>query len=97
MYAVIFKATIKQLDETYAQTAAELRELAKANYGCIDFVSVCEGDQELAISYWPGMQQIHAWKLDPVHVRAQELGKTKWYETYQVQVVEILREYRNDL
>jgi len=97
MYAVIFRATIKQLDAHYAETAAQMRDLAQRKYGCTGFTSVCEGDEEISISYWPSMQHIHDWKHDPTHVQAQELGKTKWYESYQVQVVEILREYRNDL
>jgi len=40
------------------------------------------------------------WKHDPVHLKAQELGKTKWYKSYSVLVVEVIlveviREYRN--
>lgn len=97
MYAVIFRARIRQLDEDYAATAAQMRALARDKYGCTGFSTVREGDEEIAVSYWPSMQHIHDWKHDPAHVQAQELGKTKWYETYQVQVVEILREYRNDL
>ena len=39
MYAVIFKATVKQLDDEYSQTAKRMRELAIEKYGCLDFVS----------------------------------------------------------
>ena len=58
MYAVIFRATAKQLDEEYNQTAARMRELAKRKYGCVEFVSVQEGDQEIAISYWRSEQEM---------------------------------------
>ena len=97
MYAVIFRATAKQLDEEYNQTAARMRELAKRKYGCVEFVSVQEGDQEIAISYWRSEQDIQAWKNDPEHLRAQALGKSHWYQSYRVEVVQILRHYHSKL
>ena len=96
MYAVIFKATLKQVDDDYLQTAARLRELAKQQYGCVDFISLQEGDREIAISYWQNQQDILAWKADPEHRRVQALGKARWYASYQVEVVEILRDYDSD-
>jgi heme-degrading monooxygenase HmoA len=52
-----------------------------------------EGHQEIAVSYWESRQQIRAWKNDPEHKAAQEMGRRKWYRSYRVQVVEILRDY----
>jgi len=95
MYAVIFRAKIKLFDEEYSQTAARLRELARKKYGCLDFVSFTEGDDEIAISYWESLEQIKSWKQDPEHLSAQEKGKHRWYESYQVKVVDIIREYEN--
>ena len=94
MYAVIFTATTKQLDDEYSQTAARMRELAIGKYGCAEFVSAQEGDQEIAISYWHSEKDIQAWKADPEHRRAQALGKTRWYQSYRVEVVQILRSYQ---
>lgn len=70
-----------------------MRELAKSEYGCTKFISVTEDVQEIAISYWSSLEQIKQWKQNAEHLIAQELGKTKWYESYSVQVVEVLREY----
>lgn len=58
MYAVIFKAQIAELNDEYSKTAAKMRELAFSKYGCLDFVAVCEGEQEVAISYWPDEQSV---------------------------------------
>ena len=93
MYAVIFKAEINKLDSRYAELAEQMRFLAMKKYGCSDFISVTEGKQEIAISYWQNLQQIQAWKQDAEHLVVQELGKTDWYQSYTVQVVEVLREY----
>jgi heme-degrading monooxygenase HmoA len=94
-FAVIFKAVINQhqLDSHYFETARGLRELAKTQYGCLDFVSVREDDREIAISYWPSREQISAWKDDPEHRKAQQLGRTLWYRSYSVEVVNIERAY----
>ena len=93
MYAVIFRAEINELDQSYFDMAVRMRELAKTKYGCIEFTALCEGNQEMAISYWQNEEQIIAWKQDSEHKKAQELGRTKWYKSYKVQIVKIEREY----
>jgi len=94
MYAVIFSAKPGVQDDEYGNTVARMRELAFEKYGCLDFVAVTEGDQEVAISYWENEESIRLWKSDSEHSLAQECGRTKWYESYIVQVVEIKREYK---
>lgn len=93
MYAVIFRAEINELDAEYPAVGARLRELAMNDYGCAEFISSTEGGYEVAISYWPNLEYIQAWKDNPEHRRAQALGKSRWYKSYRVQIVEILREY----
>ena len=93
MYAVIFRAEINELDEAYADMAARMRDLAINKYGCVEFTAVTEGKREIAISYWDDQEQIKAWKQDPEHRKAQKLGRSKWYKSYRVQVVEIIRDY----
>lgn len=96
MYAVIFKAEIKELDQSYTDIASRMRELAKSKYGCIEFTALLEGTQEIAISYWDNEAQIIAWKQDPEHIKAQELGRSQWYKCYQVQIVKVEREYSHN-
>lgn len=93
MFAVIFNAEIKKLDAEYAATAERMRELAKSEYGCLEFIACTEGSREIAISYWKSLEQIRAWKANPEHLRAQALGKSKWYKSYQVRIVEVVRQY----
>ncbi|MDJ0833908.1 MAG: DUF4188 domain-containing protein [Gammaproteobacteria bacterium] len=96
MYAVIFRASIRQLDAEYSDMASQLRQLALADYGCLEFTALTEGDEEIAISYWSDLEQIKRWKQDPLHLQAQRMGKQQWYRDYQVQVVEILRDYPSE-
>ena len=96
MYAVIFEARIRTLDESYQETAARMRDLAMEEYGCTAFTACTEGDTEIAISYWPSLEAISAWKQDPRHLQAQHMGRQRWYSNYRVKVVEVLREYAAD-
>jgi heme-degrading monooxygenase HmoA len=97
MYAVIFKAKVNEFDKAYDEMAARMRELAISEYGCSGFVSVNDADQEITISYWDNLNDIRKWKQNAEHLVAQELGKSSWYKSYHVQVVEIVREYKKDL
>jgi len=94
MYAVIFRAEINEIDSAYSEMAAQMRDLAKNKYGCIEFTAITEGANEIAISYWQSLEQIELWKNDVNHRVAQEQGRSKWYKDYQVQVVKIIREYK---
>ena len=93
MYAVIFRAEINELDDTYSEMATQLRELAITKYGCREFTAVADGNREIAISYWENLDQIELWKQDSEHLVAQEMGRSRWYNSFQVQVVEIVHEY----
>lgn len=93
MFAVIFKAKVGKQDKDYLDMVAVMRELAFSKYGCLDFIAVSEGDQEIAISYWESEQDIQRWHSDSQHAVAQKFGKEKWYQSYVVEVVEIQRRY----
>jgi len=91
MYAVIFRATVAELDDEYLRMAERLKELAFKEYGCRDFVSVTEGNEEIAISYWDTEKQIRDWKNDPVHRLAQVRGRDKWYRSFSIEICEVIR------
>ena len=94
MFVVIFRATTRQLDAEYSATAARMRELALSQFGCLEFVAVTEGDQEVALSYWSDEASIRAWKQHADHLMAQQLGRERWYSSYRVEVAEIKRGYQ---
>lgn len=94
MYVVIFRARCAQLDEDYYQWAARMRTKALGEYGCVEFVSLQEGDEEISLSYWPDTQSISAWRADLEHQEAQVLGRQKWYAAYQVEVAQVQRLYK---
>ena len=97
MWMVVFRARVKTIDSDYQATAMTLRDLALSQYGCLDFVSALrpdvQGDEEIAISYWASEEDLLAWKQDPQHLAAQQLGRERWYESYSVSIAPIARHY----
>jgi heme-degrading monooxygenase HmoA len=59
-----------------------MRNEALAEYGCAEFVSLQQGDEEITLSYWPDAAYIQAWHSDLDHQTAQALGRQRWYSTY---------------
>ncbi|MEP6389514.1 MAG: antibiotic biosynthesis monooxygenase [Halioglobus sp.] len=92
-YAVIFTARIRNLDDAYLTTATRMRELAMSEFGCYKFNAACEGDTEIAISYWSSLEQIRAWRNHPEHKIAQKQGQDVWYAGYSVEITRIDRAY----
>ena len=95
MFVVIFRARVRTVDDEYGQVAARLRTLALEQFGCTEFHALTEGNDEIALSYWPSEAAIAAWRAHPEHVAAQKLGRERWYESYSVEVASIGRQYRS--
>ena len=95
MFVVIFRAQARNLDAEYSAMAAQMRQLALTQFGCLDFSAATEGDQEIAVSYWPDEASIRAWKQHTDHLLAQRLGRERWYARYSVEVAEVKRHYRH--
>lgn len=94
MYIVIFRATVRETDAEYAATAERMRRLARDEFGCTEFHSVTDGTTEVSLSYWPSEDHIRAWKAHPEHMFAQRRARERWYETWSVEVTEVVRAYR---
>jgi heme-degrading monooxygenase HmoA len=89
MFVVIFRAKARALDAEYSAMAAQMRTLALTQFGCLDFTAVTEGEQEIALSYWPDEASIRAWKQSTDHLMAQRLGRERWYASYSVEIAEV--------
>lgn len=93
MYAIILRATAGILDDEYKESIERMKELAFSEFGCKEFFALMNGDDRVAISYWENLEQIKQWKANSEHLVAQDKAKEKWYKSYRVQVVEVLKDY----
>lgn len=63
--------------------------------GYIDHVSFREesSGRGITVSYFESMASLELWREDPVHREAQALGRSNFYEEYEIEVAEIVRHH----
>lgn len=91
-YAVIFTNLQTKDIEGYVQMAESMEQLARQQPGFIDFEHARE-DIAITISYWESLEAIANWKANLDHLKAQRLGKERWYEWYKIRICKVDREY----
>ena len=94
-YAVIFTSRRTAGDHGYGKTADHMVELAAQQPGFLGIESVRDPATGVGItvSYWRDEQSILQWKAVTEHRAAQEAGKNRWYEQYEVRVARVERAY----
>ena len=93
-YAVVFTSVRTGTDEGYTDTAEKMMALASEQDGFIGVESVREqSGLGITVSYWRDEASIHRWKEHAAHSRAQQFGRDKWYRSYRIRVVKVVREY----
>ena len=93
-YAVIFTSMRTPQDEDYRVTAQQMLELAAGQSGFLGAESVREeGGFGITVSYWASLEAIQEWKAVAKHQIAQQLGRERWYQHYQVRICRVEREY----
>ena len=91
-YAVIFTSQRTEGDEGYAQVAERMVELAAEQPGFLGVEGAREADGfGITVSYWRTEDAIAAWRAQAEHRIAQETGRARWYEHYEVRVARVDR------
>jgi heme-degrading monooxygenase HmoA len=49
----------------------------------------------ITVSYWADEESVARWKRDAGHTAAQEMGRSRWYESYALRVCRVLRTGRH--
>lgn len=93
-YLVAFSSLRRDGDDGYAAMAEEMMILALAQPGCLGAESARGPDGfGISNSYFADEASMIAWKADARHLLAQKLGKTRWYEHYEIRVARVERAY----
>jgi heme-degrading monooxygenase HmoA len=50
-------------------------------------------DLGITVSYWETLESISDWKAHSDHLIAQQKGRDRWYESYQMRICKVEREY----
>jgi heme-degrading monooxygenase HmoA len=96
-YAVIFTSKLSGQSDGYDEMAIRMEQLAEQQPGYLGLDSA-RSEIGITISYWKDLDAIKNWKSNLDHLKAQRLGKEKWYRSYKVMVCRIDKEYsfKND-
>ena len=92
--AVIFSSQRAGDEEGYQAMSALMVKLALAQAGCLGAESTRDSEGfGITVSYWTDEQAVVAWKADSQHRIAQQLGRERWYEDYQIRIATVTRAY----
>jgi len=95
-YIVSFISLKSENANGYSEAADHMMQSVQSQTGFIAAYSAREGDGiGITNSYWSSLEAISAWKTDQTHQAIQEKGKRHWYQWYQIQVSEIVKNYEN--
>jgi heme-degrading monooxygenase HmoA len=90
-YAVIFTSRRAAEHEGYGEMADRMVDLALEQPGFLGIESVREGELGITVSYWDSSEAIEAWRTHVEHRVAQRLGRTEWYDEYEIRVARVER------
>lgn len=90
-FAVIFTSTRCDGDNSYAETAKQMLELASKQPGFLGFETARQ-EIGISISYWSSQEAISDWKENVLHRKAQSCAK-EWYKEFRVRICRVEREY----
>jgi len=95
-YAVVFSSQRHGDDDAaYQETAARMVELAASQPGFLGIETVRGADGfGITVSYWASEDAIAAWKANAEHMAAQDAGRRKWYEHYELRIAKVERAYK---
>ncbi len=91
-YAVIFTSVRTQGDDGYGEMAVKMVELAAQQSGFLGVESARE-EVGITVSYWSDLESIKQWKANTEHLKAQRTGRERWYDSYQVRIAKVERDY----
>ena len=97
MLIVLFRSKLVPAPEGYAEMAQEMEATAKTMPGFVDVKAYTSDDGErLTVVWWENEETLRAWRTHARHLVAQQAGRERWYEYYDMDVAEVKRSKRFD-
>lgn len=94
-YSVIFPNQHSgKFVDAYNKMADEMARLAEKQPGFLGIHSARNPDGfGITVSYWADEPSILRWKQDVDHLAAQQSGIDQWYDSYEVIIAKVERNY----
>lgn len=92
MLVVLFRSKLVPQPDGYAEMAQEMLETARSMPGFVDVKAFKADDGErLTLVWWQDEETLRAWRTHARHLVAQQAGRERWYEYYDLEVAEVIR------
>jgi heme-degrading monooxygenase HmoA len=90
---IVFRSKLtEQAGEDYQAMDAEMETLVRQNPGFIDVKSYTSADGErLTLVWWRDEESLMEWRNLMRHREAQNIGRQKWYQYYDMEVATVTR------
>ena len=93
-FAVIFTSMRReQPGDGFAEADEQLFALAQGHPGFLGYETADTDGLGITVSYWESEAAIAAWKAVTEHRAAQDKGRARWFDSYQVRVARVERAY----
>jgi len=95
MLVVLFRSKLVSEPDGYAEMAQEMLDLAKTMPGFVDVQAyTSDAGERLTLVWWEDEETLRAWRTHARHLVAQQAGRERWYEYYDLEVAEVKRQKR---
>ncbi len=91
-FAVIFTSKLKTNSESYNNTSNRMIELVKEQEGFLG-VDSARDHIGITVSYWKNLDAIKKWRNNSEHLIAQEEGRLLWYNSFNVRICKVEKDY----
>src|SRR5215471_13487656 len=92
MLVVLFRSKLVPEPDGYAEMAQEMLDAARSMPGFIDVKAFkAEDGERLTLVWWQDEETLRAWRTHARHLVAQKTGRERWYESYTLEVAEVVR------
>ncbi len=87
-YAVIFISKLGEDTQGYEAMAERIVELARSQPGFLGLESA-RNEVGITVSFWRDRESIRKWRDQADHRMARQLGRDKWYRSYDIHIARV--------
>ena len=94
MIVTVFRSRLMpSLQDEYVALVEHMREIAVTMPGYISHKGFwAEDGERVTIVEFESEETQRAWRMHPEHIKAQRLGREKYYAAYDIQVCDVLHD-----
>ena len=90
-YAVIFTSILNENSKGYNEMAESMLELVHQQPGFLG-VDSARDKIGITVSYWSSLEAIDNWRTNLDHQNAKNIGKSKWYDSYNLKICKVIHQ-----